>query len=880
MASYNQTLYYQGHMVPPNTFAYQYDQQPKTPTSLHTRNGYSPVPSGPLSTPPRSRHPSQPAEQQFPDQMVYDEAGSSLSNSPTSTKTPPDHDQFDFDMLDGSFPTMVTTQTTEVGTQAEGMPMYFSDHVVDDAFQQTLDAQQYFAPFPPQPHQHHSMQPAQPYNNMYGQNYTRQPPRHDPWNVQGPLRNPNEARSSAVMFDLHTDPQPYPPSVSVDAPGWNNTALWIQNTNTTGVVSPDLSGPMPRADNWHGYNVLTQGLPLYDQNAMDTSPAESRSNSSPTDFRSNYSPIEIGVTEPSPSPDSQNFINFSQNSSYFTDRYITESHFSASPGTSVVGHANNSPYQSATSPQMSVPSPISDAVLYQHSDSSMNMDVYQRDDIDPRALQPPSPAQIHLTLRKPMAPSPPRTAALEVDHETEADAAAQTAAAARSLGNRTGGRALGTHLQAEVAKAAHDMRKIVACWHCVLQRDKCGPGDVCERCLKRSQRPNADCGLGCCRMKLVELVPSFLPTLYSQMHENGYLMQFADRHIAGWLGQEITVKMTCGQRAMPRFDVKVYEFRPKDQALLVSIQYRTDRRTFKRVEDRKHSPALGMQQINHSDEKKYDKYVNDIVENHLDDFAKLCWLEDDNDFQERLFRLMMQLKPQREDEKKLLKETFRLIVCTFIMSHTLTMAEETKFQHLEKMRSYTNPHAYIPRFTSPRLTNRQLKYFFHRLQRSILSTVLNKLQQIFKSSKGCDKWLAAFVAVVGMAMAHEDQQKTMHVVMDTKATTENLDRRDMQHAADKTCEEIDDRMRFISHLFRWKYNRRCNPLKDLEHDWEGEAGFGDANSVSFVRQVAQLVKENIDFLTVRQTISINHANQTKYTSRLVGQFLLAFWLPQ
>ena len=107
-------------------------------------------------------------------------------------------------------------------------------------------------------------------------------------------------------------------------------------------------------------------------------------------------------------------------------------------------------------------------------------------------------------------------------------------------------------------------------------------------------------------------------------------------------------------------------------------------------------------------------------------------------------------------------------------------------------------------------------------------------------------------------MALEDQQKTIHLVMSTKATTEGLDQRDAQSQ-------------------------------------------GDANSVNFVRQVAQLVKENseytecrsgvgmpaeyvanensVDFLQQRQAVSISSDNQTKYTSRLVGQFLLSFWLP-
>jgi hypothetical protein len=181
------------------------------------------------------------------------------------------------------------------------------------------------------------------------------------------------------------------------------------------------------------------------------------------------------------------------------------------------------------------------------------------------------------------------------------------------------------------------------------------------------------------------------------------------------------------------------------------------------------------------------------------------------------------------------------------MSHTLTIAEETKNQTLSKMRSYTHAGAYVQNFTSPRMTNRQLKYFFARLQRSILSTVLNKLQQIFKSSKGCDKWIAAFVAVTGMAMAHEDQQMTVHQVMQTRAVSEGWDVRDAQAQADIACREIDARMNFVSQIFRWKYNRKCNPIRDAELEWGKEVGFGDESSVTFVRSVSQLVKENSEF---------------------------------
>lgn len=201
------------------------------------------------------------------------------------------------------------------------------------------------------------------------------------------------------------------------------------------------------------------------------------------------------------------------------------------------------------------------------------------------------------------------------------------------------------------------------------------------------------------------------------------------------------------------------------------------------------------------------------------------------------------------------------------MSHTITMAEETKTQTLSKMHSYTDPSAYVQNHTSPRMTARQLKYFFARLQRATLGIVLNKLQQMFKSSKGCDKWLVAFVAVVGMAMAAEDQQKTTHQVMDSRAITENFDARDAQAQADIANREVDQRMGFISQIFRWKYNRKCNPLRDCEQDWEKEVGFGDETSVTFVRSVAQLVKENSELFHAKIWVdNADHMQSTTFNS--------------
>jgi hypothetical protein len=76
----------------------------------------------------------------------------------------------------------------------------------------------------------------------------------------------------------------------------------------------------------------------------------------------------------------------------------------------------------------------------------------------------------------------------------------------------------------------------------------------------------------------------------------------------------------------------------------------TDPLTHKRICLEKTSPAVGIVHIHDNEETKYDKYINDIVDNHLDDFSELCWMDDDNDFLQKLFKLMTRVKLSSDDD--------------------------------------------------------------------------------------------------------------------------------------------------------------------------------------------------------------------------------------
>ncbi|PSN60514.1 hypothetical protein BS50DRAFT_506112 [Corynespora cassiicola Philippines] len=849
----------------------QYDpQRSKTPTSLINHTGLSPGgPSpGPLSTPPPlSRTDSLPPDQ--PEHMLYDDQANSLSNSPTSVRTPDNEnleDMLDNDSMRNYYPqnphVAMSTQATHNPVPTMALNMYpssqdaFPDEAIDDAVTASIASTQLSYP------QHYNVQlpttqnmlAAQPFNTSYSQNYTAQPSRQDPWTGQGPPRQASIPRSGQVLFDPMSDP-----SIDQYAPFGNVDSWRMNSTDPNDLTSPNEAMAPPQ-DGF--YDLSTQN---YGHNHSST-------------FSQNQAPLNamtLRLTVPATNFNGQNYMIYQEPMMFSPETFSAHMR----PQTYFTGLSPTESHVPSVSPA-SAPSPGGSDDLsssYQISEPGVVLDPQQHEHHAPRLQAPPSPVTFQ--------PSPTLTIAeVTFDASPEPEAQHPVQPTRRKPGSnklgRPGGRTLGTHLDPKVAKSAHDMRKIVACWHCVLQRDKCGPGDICERCNKRSMRPNADCGLGCSRIKLIELSSAFLPSLVMQIHEDSHLTHFVNQHIHQWTSAELTVYLTCGQDHMPRIPVKVYEFIPRGNELLVQIQYGTDPVTHERISVQKESPALGMVHINPNEERAYDRYINDIVDGHLDAFGELCWMEDDNDFQQKLFKLMTRVKTKSEDEAKLLREVFRLLVVTFIMGHTMTIAEESKYQTLSKMHQFTSMDKFASNFISPRMANRQLKYFFNRLHRSIMAAVLNKLQQIFKSSKGCDKWLPAFVAVVGMCMAHEEQQKTVHVVMSTRAKGEGFDPRDAQAQADIACREIDVRMGFIIQIFRWKYNRKCNPLRDAEHEWDKEIGFGDASSVAFVRQVAQLVKENIDFMQKRRCVSISPANQTKYTSRLVSEFLLSFWLPQ
>lgn len=306
---------------------------------------------------------------------------------------------------------------------------------------------------------------------------------------------------------------------------------------------------------------------------------------------------------------------------------------------------------------------------------------------------------------------------------------------------------------------------------------------------------------------------------------------------------------------MPSIPIRVSEFVPEDEALLMQIQYKEG------TEIRKRSPALGIQQIGLLERSTFSKYVSDIVDHHLDAFNRLCWADEEHDFPPNLFALLVTAPLRDGNETYLVRESLRLVVVTFIMGHTLTIDEGKKAETLSHMRSYNSQNANAEDYISSRLTNRQLKYCFSDLQQSILANVLGGLQKMLDSSRLHESWLVAFIIVLYISMAQEDYQQTIHLIQNTSSVTENTCSRSAQKLAESACGTIDDGIQVLHEKVLSQYRN-----------------LGDSDSALFLQKVISLVEENCAFpskhpwtlLTASQTTFSSNARRCTSHMKIAG----------
>jgi hypothetical protein len=158
-----------------------------------------------------------------------------------------------------------------------------------------------------------------------------------------------------------------------------------------------------------------------------------------------------------------------------------------------------------------------------------------------------------------------------------------------------------------------------------------------------------------------------------------------------------------------------------------------------------------------------------------------------------------------------------MIIITYIMGHTLTITAETLPAIHTHLKNRGKPAQLAPQ-TSPRLANRQLKFFFHVLRNQSYKEVLKWQQATLQMSQNKDStWLAAFCVMLVLAMVLEEVQRTIQIQADAKAQKLERSSNEAQLEARNACERIDSRFALLIRLFQYKYR---------DNAWVPEGSFG------------------------------------------------------
>jgi hypothetical protein len=115
-----------------------------------------------------------------------------------------------------------------------------------------------------------------------------------------------------------------------------------------------------------------------------------------------------------------------------------------------------------------------------------------------------------------------------------------------------------------------------------------------------------------------------------------------------------------------------------------------------------------------------------------------------------------------------------MIIITYIMGHTLTITAETLPAIHTHLKNRGKPAQLAPQ-TSPRLANRQLKFFLHVLRNQSYKEVLKWQQATLQMSQNKDStWLAAFCVMLVLAMVLEEVQRTIQIQADAKPRSSSV----------------------------------------------------------------------------------------------------------
>ena len=237
----------------------------------------------------------------------------------------------------------------------------------------------------------------------------------------------------------------------------------------------------------------------------------------------------------------------------------------------------------------------------------------------------------------------------------------------------------------------------------------------------------------------------------------------------------------------------------------------------------------------------------------------------------------------------------KLIVITHIMTHSLTLTEDTRADVYSRLRN--PPDIPYEPGTSPRWLNKELKFLMSTLHTDLKNHMLELLH---KNLRDCKEkrllWVIAFIGLLTLSMVTESMQVCVRCKEETDKQMGALAKDDS--TAKSEVNRMDERLDFLMRIFWKKYHvaehkggkakAEFNPVRDLK-----DRGSLDGPAQIFAREVDRVIRDYrkssvccaeagltyaLDpFLESRRNLSGPPLTPNEpRTSRLVAKFLLSF----
>ncbi|KAL8909796.1 MAG: hypothetical protein Q9171_004886 [Xanthocarpia ochracea] len=414
------------------------------------------------------------------------------------------------------------------------------------------------------------------------------------------------------------------------------------------------------------------------------------------------------------------------------------------------------------------------------------------------------------------------------------------------------------------------------CWSCALQRNECEFenewDDTCIGC-KKKRKPSLIGG--CIRIRLPDLTSIFIPASLAEMHDPKKLRDFTATRAHGWLENRFLVYLTWGH-GFPPIKVEATEVEPKGDSILFQNQYRLNLTTNQYELAQVPSPPLGIALLAPPERRAMlGGYIEDMLQKSFRRVPEVCFRGDDCRVERDFLLPIFEYKEAAAGRAKdLVHQALKLVVLTFIMTHSLTFVENTRDSVYRQLMN--PPREKFGRHTCARLLNKQIKFLLSTLYKDIMKDVLSRVQDTLRLSKKKSLWAPLFASIVILAMTTETLQVTVRCKEETDKQ-ENMINQD-DRTADAEIALMDEKFGLLRTLFHQGYRtllpRGLNPLRS-----RADRTCLDDASQRLAAKANDIVEQYHTFLVARQVLPPPTTTNEPQTARLIAQFLLYFSPP-